>query len=148
MFDKRIRFLENTIYQTISPLTMLKYINIALHESWSEVQTTRYVWCIMSAFGVNIFLCVSFGNSYWLSIFLPVVSMLTVWSLSKQWKTKSCMQVEAKTIQLCVWESWPQKCPRDVTVTFVVLWYLLYMYIRADHSFIWQLLGCVLIFDD
>jgi hypothetical protein len=26
MFDKRIRFLENTIYQTISPLTMLKYI--------------------------------------------------------------------------------------------------------------------------
>ena len=78
---------------------------------------------------------------------VPVVSMLTVWSLSQQWKTKSCMQVEDKTVQFCVWESWPKKCPRDVAVTLVVLWYLLYMYIRADHSFIWQLLGCVLIFD-
>ena len=164
VFDKRIRFLENNICQTILLLTMFKYINIPLHESWSDFQTTRYVCCLHLAlkcpcvshlaihidliyyyrFSLNVFY-LSQNNQLDRTQVLPVVSMLTVWSLSQQWKTKSCMQVEVKTVQFCVWESWPKEFPRDVTLKLVVLWYLLYMYIRADHSFIWQLLGCVLI---
>jgi hypothetical protein len=54
---------------------MLKYINILLHESWSDFQTTRYVCCIMSAFGVNIFLCVSLGH------FLGQLSQTQNWTV-------------------------------------------------------------------